>query len=252
MNSIQQTNNQTQLNSLTEEQLNKVFVQTPQKYIKQRKGPGGKMLSYVEAGYVIMVLNNAFGHMWNWKITEQQIGKTQVWVKGTLTIKLPGIEIEKDAYGGSDIKENQKGEITSIADDLKAASSDALKKAASMLGIASDVYFPQMDMSGTDEVQVDSAEYFSTLKPAEKDVEEPVFAPAPCIYDGVISTTAVQKYAYETWGLKKALCFKCQKEEKRRNMALNAQSKDKTSSIDEGKEPTDEIMDLFLEDNTNE
>lgn len=128
--------------------VNKLFAtKTPKQFIKSRPGPGGRSLTYVEVGYVVSVLNNAFGPYWEWKITDKQIGTKQIWVEGQLTIKAPNIEITKTGFGGSAIKiSTTTKEPINIANDLKAASSDALKKAASLFGIASDVFYKEMDI----------------------------------------------------------------------------------------------------------
>lgn len=130
---------------LNRAQLNFINQKTPQQFIKERPGPGGIRLEYVEVGYVISTLNQIFGWDWDFIILDQQIGKKQVWVRGELTVRLRGHSITKGQYGGSDIKLNRQGQPLSIADDLKAASSDCLKKCASMLGIAGDVYWKELD-----------------------------------------------------------------------------------------------------------
>ncbi len=136
---------------LTEAQLAFIAQKTPPRFIKSRPGPGGKALSYVEIGYVINVLNQVFGFDWDFKVLDQQIGKTQVWVRGELSVRLKGRTITKGQYGGSDIKYNRSTkEPLSIADDLKAAASDCLKKCASMLQVASDVYGNSLDEGAPD------------------------------------------------------------------------------------------------------
>lgn len=121
---------------------------TPKKYIKQRVGRGGKMLDYVETGYVVKKLNEVFNGMWDYDVLSEEIGKNHIWVKGRLTIKFMDghgniQSITKTQFGGSDIKRTKDGEVIDIADDLKAAASDALKKCASLLGVAGDVYFQE-------------------------------------------------------------------------------------------------------------
>ncbi len=126
----------------------KTFItqKTPQQYVKTRPGPGGVPLSYVEIGYVVNLLNQAFGWDWDFRILDQEIGKKQVWVRGELTVRIGDHTITKGQYGGSDIKFNRAtGEPVSIADDLKAAASDSLKKCASLLGIAGDIYWKDLD-----------------------------------------------------------------------------------------------------------
>jgi hypothetical protein len=136
---------------LSEAQLEFLTQKTPQQYIKSRPGPGNKPVSYVEVGYVINVLNQAFGYNWDFKISDQQIGNKQVWVKGELSVRLKGQMITKSQFGGADIKKNKNSEeAISIADDLKTAASDCLKKCASLMGIASDVYFKDLDYPSSD------------------------------------------------------------------------------------------------------
>lgn len=149
--------------NLNKSQLAFITQKTPSQFIKKRRGPGGMELSYVEVGYVINVLNQAFGWDWDFRIIDQQVGKKQVWVRGELTVRLKEHTIIKGQFGGADIKYNrQSGEPVSIADDLKAAASDALKKCASMLGIAGDVYWKDLDNWGMEFINQDpeSTEYF--------------------------------------------------------------------------------------------
>lgn len=131
---------------LNQAQLEFITQKTPPQFVKERPGPGGISLKYVEVGYVINVLNQVFGYDWDFRILDQQIGNTQVWVRGELSFRLKGHQIVKGQYGGSDIKFNRSNnETISIADDLKAAASDCLKKCASMIGIAGDIYWGELD-----------------------------------------------------------------------------------------------------------
>lgn len=131
---------------LNKAQLSFITQKTPEQFIKRRPGPGGSTISYVEVGYVIGMLNQVFGWDWDFKIVDQQIGKRQVWVRGELTVRAKDHSIVKGQYGGADIKMNRNtGDPVSIADDLKAAASDCLKKCASMLGIAGDIYWKDLD-----------------------------------------------------------------------------------------------------------
>lgn len=155
--------------------VNNLFsLKTPKEFIKKRPGAGGMVFDYVEVGYVVTKLNEAFGVYWEWKITDKQIGDGQVWVQGSLTVKSPnGFSVTKDAYGGSDIKKTRDGKILDIANDLKAASSDALKKAASLFGIAADIYFKEMEkyeamLGGGGEVDVEDTSEAETKMAMQK------------------------------------------------------------------------------------
>lgn len=147
---------------LNEAQMAFITQRTPSQYIKTRPGPGGARLSYVEVGYVISMLNQIFGWDWDFKILDQQIGKKQVWVRGELSVRAKGHTITKAQFGGADIKFNRTtGEPISIADDLKAAASDCLKKCASMLGIAGDVYWKELEMQAPETDQKQPATAYS-------------------------------------------------------------------------------------------
>ena len=153
---------------LNKAQLTFINQKTPPSFIKSRPGPGGIRLSYVEVGYVINMLNQVFGWDWSFRITDQQIGKKQVWIRGELAVRLGDHEVIKAQYGGADIKMNRTtNEPISIADDLKAAASDSLKKCASMLGIAADIYWKDLDNWNLDE---------STFNKSSKIVHEPVYS----------------------------------------------------------------------------
>jgi hypothetical protein len=137
---------------------------TPQKFIKKRMGRGGKYFDYVETGYVIEQLNKAFNNMWDFEIVDKQIEQDKIWVLGKLTVKFMtpfGIQtISKSQFGGSDLKKSN-GVILDLGDDLKAAASDSLKKCASLLGIAKDVYFRE-----------DYSDEEGTVEEFDKSVEE--------------------------------------------------------------------------------
>lgn len=132
--------------TLNPSQISFLTQKTPPQFVKIRPGPGGRQYSYVEIGYVVNLLNEAFGWDWDFLIVDQQVGKTQVWVRGELMVRVGNHMITKSQYGGADIKHNRTtNEPISVADDLKAAASDCLKKCASLLGVAGDIYWPDLD-----------------------------------------------------------------------------------------------------------
>ena len=115
--------------------------------VKTRKGNFGKRLSYVEAHEYIRRLNEVFGSRWDFEIVEHEVLDNEVVVVGKLTAG----GIVKMAFGTSSItRTKETGEAVSIGDDLKAASSDALKKAASLLGIGLDLYAGKANPNGDD------------------------------------------------------------------------------------------------------
>lgn len=108
----------------------------PPELIKQRQGQGGRMLSYVETSSVIARLNEGVD-AWDFTIEKYDVMEDEVIVLGRLVIESA---ITKSAFGGSSITRDRDGRPLSIANDLKAAGSDALKKAASLLGVGLELY----------------------------------------------------------------------------------------------------------------
>lgn len=137
--------------SLSPRQTSIMNAETPAALIKTKPGRGGKKVQYVEGGYVISKLNQAFSPLgWEFNIVER--GQTErknenraegeVWVYGELTIidHKNNFRTTKGQYGQHPIHEK-----VPIGDAFKAAGTDALKKCASMLGIALDVYWGTLD-----------------------------------------------------------------------------------------------------------
>ncbi len=128
---------------MDEKQVLRILAKTPEQHIYTRPGKGGGTFKYVTGSYIEKVLNYTFG--WNWDFEVVSHGKegVQVWVLGKLIVRgnTPGQQIVKTQFGRADIK-MKKGTSTPLdyGNDLKAATTDALKKCASLLGIASDVY----------------------------------------------------------------------------------------------------------------
>lgn len=128
---------------ISNKQLLMILQRTPKEHVRQRPGKGGGTWDYVTGVYIRKVLNYVFGWLWDFQIIDKGKEGEQVWVSGRLTIKNEKGEvlIIKEQFGGADIK-FRKGTKSPLdyANDLKAAATDALKKCASELGIASDIY----------------------------------------------------------------------------------------------------------------
>lgn len=131
---------------LTTRQLLTIGEVTPPNQIYERKGKGGKMFKYVRGSYIKDRLNKIFGWMWDFEVTQHGVEKNLIWVLGKLTVKdMKNHTITKMQFGRADVKyykDTSKGTVD-FGNDLKAATTDALKKCASELGIARDVYSQQ-------------------------------------------------------------------------------------------------------------
>ena len=117
---------------------------TPEEAIKWREGRKGEWYPYTNTAYVIRQLNEAFA--WNWDFecdSEEMILRNgepfEIKVRGRLTVRAAGYgTIVKTQYGCQPLQGGPKA--PSYGDCYKGAASDALKKCASMLGIALDLY----------------------------------------------------------------------------------------------------------------
>lgn len=154
-------------NLLNKNQLNFLFAPTPKKHIYERPAKGGGKWQYVTGTYFKKVLNLMFGWDWDFEIMDEIVNMeaAQVIIKGRLTIRTGNRTIVRMQYGRQDLKfkndfllDKEGNKVTGtngypkkfkttipldLGNDLKGAATDALKKCASELGIASDVYAPK-------------------------------------------------------------------------------------------------------------
>ena len=153
---------------LNQNQIQKLWNSTNKKYKYNRPAKGGGEWTFVKGSYVRKVLDSVFGFNWDFDIetsVEEAFNvasKTGViTVKGVLVCRVKDEDgvvtpIRKVQFGRAEIKWQTEGkypnkkrkidEYTGLpmpldfGNDLKAAATDAFKKCASLLGVASDVY----------------------------------------------------------------------------------------------------------------
>lgn len=119
---------------------------TPKSEIRVRDGRGGQKLKYTDGAYVIRTLNDAFGFDWDFVADNEELLMNgdkpfEVKVRGTLTVRLNGQAVTKTQYGCQPIEMKRDGTApVSIGDAYKGAATDAMKKCASLLGVALDLY----------------------------------------------------------------------------------------------------------------
>ena len=158
-------------NMLNANQLGFLLKKTPKSHVYKRPAKGGGQWEYVTGTYVKKVLNLMFGWDWSFEVVEYKVDIVckQAFVLGKLTVNSKGRSIVKMQFGRVDIKflkepafnpdgtpkmaqtrdgksyqvKEQGTQPLDVGNDLKAATTDALKKCASELGIAADVYAPQ-------------------------------------------------------------------------------------------------------------
>jgi len=154
---------------LNENQVQKLFNTTPNRWTYKREGKAGQTWRYVKRGYVRRTLDSVFGFNWDFipettVIEAYEVAKVtgSVIVKGTLTCRVLDqrgtllAELKKGDFGRADVK-FKKGtkDPLDFGNDLKAASTDCFKRCAMWLGVAADVYDPeefmQIEIVGAEE-----------------------------------------------------------------------------------------------------
>ena len=127
---------------INHKQILHIMQKTPENHIYSRPAKGGGNWDYVTGAYVKKVLNYTFGWQWDFEVKDQGREGNLVWVLGRLTCYFgENRKIVREQYGRADIKTKRgSSEALDYGNDLKAAATDALKKCASELGIASDIY----------------------------------------------------------------------------------------------------------------
>lgn len=143
-----------QATGLANWQIQALQAKTPKENIFRRQGRGNRWVDYVKIGYTIQQLNKIFSPLgWDFEVADEKETDKDVIIKGRLTIKdHKGHTVTKTQYGQAD---KQKTGVP-LGDTYKAATSDCLKKCASLLGLSLDVYAPVLENSGQATVPTES------------------------------------------------------------------------------------------------
>lgn len=177
---------------LNQNQIQKLWNSTNPKYKYSRPAKGGGQWTYVKASYVRKVLDSVFGFNWDFDVETSLAEAYEVAkvtgtciVKGTLTGRVwfdgNWVSIKKTQFGRADVKfkrELQDGQRMPLdfGNDMKASVSDCLKKSASLMGIASDVYeeseFMEVEIIGSEENSTKTKLAEKRFKEAKKKLEE--------------------------------------------------------------------------------
>ena len=145
---------------LNQNQIQKIWNSTPERFKYSRPAKGGGQWTYIKSSYVRKVLDSVFGFNWSFDV---ETGLAEAFdvakltggivVKCTLTARVKSdgqwVDLKKTQFGRAEVKW-KKGHSPDdnvdvpkpldIGNDFKAATSDGLKKCASLFGIGADVY----------------------------------------------------------------------------------------------------------------
>jgi hypothetical protein len=100
---------------------------------------GGVDLEYITGEQCVSRLNQVLGPLaWSFVVREHGVNAEadEVWVLGELTVTLDGTTATRQQFGSQKVKRaRQSGTPLDIGFDLKGATTDALKKCASLIGV---------------------------------------------------------------------------------------------------------------------
>jgi hypothetical protein len=101
---------------------------------------GGVELEYITGEQATTRLNETLGFLnWSFRIVEHGIHPEadECWALGELTVALDGRTVTRQQFGSQKVKRSRSsGTPLDIGFDLKGAATDALKKCASLIGVA--------------------------------------------------------------------------------------------------------------------
>jgi hypothetical protein len=100
---------------------------------------GGVELEYITGEQCVSRLNQVLGPLgWSFVVREHGLNAEadEIWVLGELSVTLDGVTATRQQFGSQKIKRaRQTGNPLDIGFDLKGASTDSLKKCASLVGV---------------------------------------------------------------------------------------------------------------------
>jgi hypothetical protein len=100
---------------------------------------GGVELEYITGEQCVSRLNQVLGPVaWSFVVREHGLNAEadEIWVLGELTVTLDGVTATRQQFGSQKIKRSRSSGVPlDIGFDLKGATTDALKKCASLVGV---------------------------------------------------------------------------------------------------------------------
>ena len=150
-----------ELQTLNSEQLRQLSLPLPAEAVTPH--PTKKFLSSIKSIYVTERLNEVFG-VGRWRIETDVVEKQERMVVVKLKFTIPDYGIYYECYGGNDNPD--------LGDAYKGATTDAITKVASWLGIGADV-FKGKYTNGKFQVAAQNT------KPAQPATPDPIAAAAP-------------------------------------------------------------------------
>lgn len=125
----------------------------------QTRKQAGTDLTYLTGEQVVSRLNEVLGVTgWSFRVVREGVTDTEAWVLGELTSTIDGVMVTRQQYGNQELMRGQRA----TSDLFKSACTDAVKKAATTIGIGLYLY----DQDERREVEAEMRQASRTPKPA--------------------------------------------------------------------------------------
>jgi len=96
---------------------------------------GGRNLTYIPVGEVIMRANEVLGFNWSYEVVDTFKDGDWITAHVRLTITTDDTITSRDGFGGQKVKYTKSGDAVDLGDEYKGAVSDALKKSFQSFGV---------------------------------------------------------------------------------------------------------------------
>lgn len=165
--------------------------------VGDRPGLGGKKFKYIKGAEVIHRLNEVFGGEWSLEIKDVITEKDDILVHVSLTVpneKKPDKVIVKEQFGSATAKRYdsgpRKGQVVDYGNAFKSATTDGIKKAASLLGIG--LYLYDLDNPIGLENGMEEVSAVVESEPVKTESEPPPFEePTPPVTEPIVPNLEV-------------------------------------------------------------
>lgn len=124
----------------------KLSEKFPDKFVKRRLINSGtsdeKVIEYIGGDKVVERLNEVIGFNWTFEVVDKivDIDIGQIAILGRLSAEVDGVKTFKEQWGSSVIDTYSNGRVVSLGDNIKAATTDSLKKCATLYGVGLYLY----------------------------------------------------------------------------------------------------------------
>ena len=138
-------------------------------------------LTYVDGEMVISRLNEELGlGGWSFEVKDVKILENEVWALGRMTVYGPDRNVVREQAGGQIINRKKSGEVIELANDIKGAITDCLKKCATLIGVGLYLFNPAERREVEQDMQQAKRQPTRRVQPDQQPASDETFACVDC------------------------------------------------------------------------